>query len=203
MRTKDFKPPNQRFEVTVEHAGLSLTASPAEEANQQSSSLPASSSTSTSAPQAEIPKPAVIPHCPGFQMPPGLQPLHLHHAQQPEPSQPQQQPQQSEQQPVQARRRTYKEIKTKRLNRGCSSAYIKENHLSITQDQINADHQRAQSEEELLQGLILQEWCEGDLQGCSADQIKAAITKELRQIGPRGHDAYDSVPLSSLSHEES
>ena len=74
---------------------------------------------------------------------------------------------------------------------------IKENHLPISQDQVNADHQEAQSEEELLQGLILQEWYQGDLQGSSADQVKSAITKELRQIGPQGHDAYDT--LSSLT----
>ena len=79
---------------------------------------------------------------------------------------------------------------------------IKENHLSVGPDQINADHQEAQSEEELLQGLILQEWYQGDLQGYSADQIKQAITKELKQIGPQGHDAYDPVPLSQLSPEE-
>ena len=38
--------------------------------------------------------------------------------------------------------------------------------------------------------------------GVSADQIRAAITKELKQIGPQGHDAYDPVPLSHLSQEE-
>ena len=79
---------------------------------------------------------------------------------------------------------------------------IKENHLSIGQDQINTDHQEVQSEEELLQGLVLQEWYQGDLQGHSADQIKSAITEELRQIGPQGHDACDPVPLSCLTVEE-
>ena len=79
---------------------------------------------------------------------------------------------------------------------------IKENHLPIGKDQVNADHQEAQVEEELLQGLILQEWYQGDLQGYSADQIKQAITKELKQIGPQGHDAYDPIPLSHLSPEE-
>ena len=39
---------------------------------------------------------------------------------------------------------------------------IKENHLSIGHDQVNADLQEAQSEEALLQGLILQEWYQGD-----------------------------------------
>ena len=78
---------------------------------------------------------------------------------------------------------------------------IKENHLSIIQDQINADHQEAQSEEELLQDLILQEWCLRDPQGYSADQIRAAMTKELKQIGPQGRDAHDPVPLSHLSQK--
>ena len=53
-----------------------------------------------------------------------------------------------------------------------------------------------------LQGLILQEWYQGDLHGYSADQIKEALTKELKQIGPQGHDAYDPVPLSHLRQEE-
>ena len=74
--------------------------------------------------------------------------------------------------------------------------------ISVGQDQINADHQEAQSEEELLQGLILQELYQGDLQGYSADQIKEAIKKELKQIGPHGHDAYGPVLLSQLSQEE-
>ena len=42
----------------------------------------------------------------------------------------------------------------------------------------------------------------GVLQEYSADQIKEAITKELKQIGPHGDDAYDPVPLSHLSQEE-
>ena len=57
---------------------------------------------------------------------------------------------------------------------------IKENHLPITQDQVNADHQEAQSEEELLQGLILQECYEGDLQEYSADQIKGSNHKRAQ-----------------------
>ena len=36
----------------------------------------------------------------------------------------------------------------------------------------------------------------------SADQMKAAITKELKQIGPQGHDVYDPVSLSRLTYEE-
>ena len=74
---------------------------------------------------------------------------------------------------------------------------INDNHLPISQDQLRVEHQ-----EELLQGLILQEWCQGDLQRYSADQIKSTITKELRQIGPQGHDACVPIPLSSLTLEE-
>ena len=56
------------------------------------------------------------------------------------------------------------------------------------------DHQEAQSEEELLQGLIFQEeWHQGDLQGYSSDQVKSAITKELRQIGPHSKGADQSL----------
>ena len=165
-------------------------------ANQQSSSLPAPS-TATSASQ-----PLVFPRPPGLQTPSGL-----HQPQQSGPSQSQQQVPQTQQlvphQPVQVRRR----IRTKSKPQESSEIAavlqdIKADHLPITQDQINADHQEAQSEEDLLQGLILQEWYQGDLQGYSADQIKEAITKELKQIGPHGHDAYDPVPLSHLSQKE-
>ena len=192
MKIQDFKPSDQRFNVTVEHAESIITASPAEGANQRSSAA----STATSA------QPLIIPHPPGLQIPQGIQ----SQPQQSVPSQPQvpqQAPQAQPQQPVQVRRR----IRTKSRPQDPSEIAavlqdIKENHLSVGQDQINADHQEAQSEEELLQGLILQEWYQGDLQGYSADQIKEAITKELKQIGPHGHDAYDPVPLSQLSQEE-
>ena len=79
--------------------------------------------------------------------------------------------------------KNHKEVETKRVDRDFSKpSDIKENLLPKTQDQINADRQEAQSEEELLQGLTLQEWYEGHLQGYSADQIRAAITKELKQM---------------------
>ena len=167
-------------------------ASPAEGANQR----PSAASTATSS------QPLIIPHPPGLQIPQGVQ----IQPQQSGPSQPQalqQAPQAQPQQPVQIRRR----IRTKSRPQHPSEIAavlqdIKENHLSVGQDQINADHQEAQSGEELLQGLILQEWYQGDLQGYSADQIKEAITKELKQIGPHGHDAYDPVPLTQLSQEE-
>ena len=42
MQNKDFKPSDHRLEVTVEHTGSALTASAAEGAIQQSSSLSAS-----------------------------------------------------------------------------------------------------------------------------------------------------------------
>ena len=192
MKIQDFKPSDQRFNVTVEHADSIITPSPAEGANQRSSAA----STATSA------QPLIIPHPPGLQIPQGVQ----SQPQQSGPSQPQasqQVPQAQPQQPVQVRRR----IRTKSRPQDPSEIAavlqdIKENHLSVGQDQINADHQEAQSEEELLQGLILQEWYQGDLQGYSADQIKEAITKKLKQIGPHGHDAYDPVPLSQLSQEE-
>ena len=173
MQNKDFKPLDQRFEVIVEHAGTSITASPAERANQQSSSLPASSTSTSASQPAVIPQP-VIPQPPEFQMPPGLHPLHLHHAQQPGPVR----PQQSAQQPVQVRRRiTKKSSPTESAEISAVLQDIKENHLPITQDEINADHQEAQSEGELLQGLILQEWYQGDLQGYSADQIRKQSQK--------------------------
>ena len=192
MKIQDFKPSDQRFEVTVEHADSIITASPAEGANQRSSAA----STATSS------QPLIIPHRPGLQIPQGVQ----IQPQQSGPSQPQalqQVPQAQPQQPVQVRRR----IRTKSRPQDPSEIAavlqdIKENHLSVGQDQVNADHQEAQSEEELLQGLILQEWYQGDLQGYSADQIKEAITKKLKQIGPHGHDAHDPVPLSQLSQEE-
>ena len=117
----------------------------------------------------------------------------------------QQQPQQSDQQPVQIRRRrrvTKKSAPKESAEISGVFQDIKENHLLITQDQINADHQEAQSGEELLQGVILRERYQGDFQGYSADQIRAAITKEHKQICPQGHDAYDPVPLSHLSQEE-
>ena len=99
--------------------------------------------------------------------------------------------------------KNHREANAQRFSRSCSSTSGHQgNHLPITQEQINADHQEAQSEEELLQGLILQEWYQGDLQGYSADQIKTAITRELKQISPQGHDAYDPVPPSSLTLEE-
>ena len=182
MKIQDFKPSDQRFEVTVEHADSIIMASPAEGANQR----PSAASTATSS------QPLIIPHPPGLQIPQGVQ----IQPQQSGPSQSQalqQVPQAQPQQPVQVRRR----IRTK------SSGH--QGKSSFSQDQVklvNADHQEAQSEEELLQGLILQEWYQGDLQGYSADQIKEAITKELKQIGPHGHDAYDPVPLSQLSQEE-
>ena len=192
MKIQVFKPSDQRFNVTVEHAESIITASPAEGANQRSSAA----STATPA------QPLIIPHPPGLQITQGIQ----SQPQQPVPSQPQapqQAPQAQPQHPVQVRRR----IRTKSRPQDPSEIAavlqdINENHLSVGQDQINADHQEAQSEEELLQGLILQEWYQGDLQGYSADQIKEAITKELKQIGPHGHDAYDPVPLSQLSQEE-
>ena len=198
MQNKDFKPLDQRFEVIVEHTGSSLTASPAEGANQQSSSLPASSTATSTSQPAVIPQ-TVILNPQGFRC---LQDFILCifimlSNQGPA------QPQQSDQQPVQVRRRiTKKSAPKESAEISAVLQDIKENHLPITQDQINADHQEAQSEEELLQGLILQEWYQGDLQGHSADQIKEALTKELKQIGPRGHDAYDPVPLSHLSQEE-
>ena len=186
MKIQDFKPSDQRFNVTVEHADPIITASSAEGANQR-----AAASTVPSA------QPLIIPHPPGLQIPQGIQ------SQPQVPQQPHQAPQDQPQQPVQVRRR----IRTKSRPQDPSEISavlqdIKENYLSVSQDQINADHQEAQSEEELLQGLILQEWYQGDLQGYSADQIKEAITKELKQIGPQGHDAYDPVPLSQLSPEE-
>ena len=193
MKIKDFEPSDQHFEVTVEHADSVITASPAEGANQRSSAA----STATSS------QPLITPHPLGLQIPQGAQ----SQPQQSGPSQPQapqQVPQAQPQPPVlQVRRR----IRTKSRPQEPSEIAavlqeIKENHLSVGQDQVNADLQEAQSEEELLQGLILQKWYQGDLQGKSADQIKEAITKELKQIGPHGHDAYDPVPLSQLSQEE-
>ena len=164
MQNKDFKPLDPRIEVTVEHTGSSLTASPAEGANQQLSSLPASSRSTA------VSQPSVTPQPPGLQMPPGLQVQH--------PPQPQQQTQQSDQRPAQARRRLITKPKPQDSSEIAAILQdIKKNHLPITQDQINADHQEAQSEEELLQGLVLQEWYQGDLQGYSADQLKKAITK--------------------------
>ena len=188
MRIQDFRPSDQRFNVTVEHADPIIPASSAEGANQRSAT--ASTATSSSS------QPLVIPRPPGLPIPQGVQ-------SQPQVQQPQQAPQDQPQQPVQVRRR----IRTKSRPQEVSEISavlqdIKENHLSVGKDQINADHQEAQTEEELLQGLILQEWYQGDLQGYSADQIKQAITKELKQIGPQGHDAYDPVPLSHLSPEE-
>ena len=169
MQDKDFKPLDQRIEVAVEHTGSSLTASPAEGANQQLSSLPASSRSTAASQPSNVPQP------PGLQMPPGLQVQHPH--------QPQQQTQQSDQRPTQVRRRLRTKPKPQDSPEIAVLQDIKENHLPITQDQINADHQEAQSEEELLQGLILQEWYQGGLQGYSADQLKEAITKEIKQIG--------------------
>ena len=179
MKIQDFKPSDQRFNVTVEHAEPIITASPAEGANQRSSAA------STAAAQPLVIPPG-LPQPPGLQMPQGVQ----SQPQQSGPSQPQDQPSQAQpQQPVQVRRR----IRTKSRPQDPSEIAavlqdVKENHLSVGQDQVNADLQEAQSEEELLQGLILQEWYQGDLQGYSADQIKEAITKELKQIGPHGHD---------------
>ena len=148
-------------------------------------------------------QPLIIPHPPGLQIPQGIQSQPQQSVPSQVPQQPHQAPQEQPQQPVQVRRR----IRTKSRPQDPSEISavlqdIKENYLPVSQDQINADHQEAQSEEELLQGLILQEWYQGDLQGYSADQIKEAITKELKQIGPHGHDAYDPVPLSQLSPEE-
>ena len=196
MKIQDFKPSDQRFNVTVEHSDSVITASSAEGANQR---LSAAASTATSS------QPLIIPHPPGLQIPQGVQsqPQQLQQSGSSQPQVPQQAPQVQPQQSVQVRRR----IRTKSRPQDHSEIAavlqdIKEDHLSVGQDQVNADHQEAQSEEELLQGLILQEWHQGDLQGYSADQIREAITKELKQVGPHGHDAYDPVPLSQLSQEE-
>ena len=185
MRIQDFKPSDQRFNVTVEHADPIITASSAEGANQRSATSTATSSS----------QPLIIPHPPGLPIPQGVQ-------SQPQVQQPQQAPQDQPQQPVQVRRRFRTKTTPQVSEISAVLQDIKENHLPIGKDQVNADHQEAQIEEELLQGLILQEWYQGDLQGYSADQIKQAITKELKQIGPQGHDAYDPVPLSHLSPEE-
>ena len=75
MKIQDFKPSDQRFNVTVEHADSIITASPAEGANQRASAA----STATSA------QPLIIPHPPGLQIPQGIQ----SQPQQPVPSQPQ------------------------------------------------------------------------------------------------------------------
>ena len=89
VKIQDFKPSDQRFNVTVEHAEPIITASPAEGANQRSSAA----STATSA------QPLIIPHPPGLQIPQRIQ----SQPQQPIPSQPQvpqQAPQAQPQQPV-------------------------------------------------------------------------------------------------------
>ena len=148
MKIQDFKPSDQRFNVTVEHADPIITASSAEGANQRS----ATASTATSS------QPLLIPHPPGLQIPQGVQ------SKPQVPQQPQQAPQAQPQQSVQVRRRN--RTKSRPQDSSEISAVlqeIKENHLSVGRDQVNADHQEAQSEEELLQGLILQEWYQGDL----------------------------------------
>ena len=188
MLSKDFKSMDQRFEDTVAHIGSHLTASSAEGTNQPGlnhhrqphSQHRASTPTSTpplAALQTATPQPAAISHPPGFQMPNEVHCIFImlnSHGQLSLSSN----PQQSDQQPGQIRRRITKKSRPKESTEVAAVIQdIKENHLSISQDQINADHQEAQSEEELLQGLILQEWYQGDVQGYSADQIKSAIIK--------------------------
>ena len=70
------------------------------------------------------------------------------------------------------------------------------NHLLLTQDQINANHQEAQSEEELLS----RSHSSGMVSGRSSALFSRS--EELKQVGPPGHDAYDPVPLSHLNQEE-
>ena len=142
MRIQDFRPSDQRFNVTVEHADPIIPASSAEGANQRS----ATASTATSSPQ-----PLVIPHPPGLPIPQGVQ-------SQPQVQQPQQAPQDQPQapqdqpqQPVQVRRRIRTKSRPQEVPEISAVLQdIKENHLSIGKDQINADHQEAQTEEELL-----------------------------------------------------
>ena len=92
----------------------------------------------------------MIPQPPGLQMPPGLHVPHPHQAQQSGPVQSQQQTQQSDQQPdqqpVQVRRRIRTNSKPKDSSEVAAILQdIKGNHLPITQDQISADRQEAQS----------------------------------------------------------
>ena len=63
MKIQDFRPSDQRFNVTVEHADPIITASSAEGANQRS----ATASTATSS------QPLIIPHPPGLPVPQGVQ----------------------------------------------------------------------------------------------------------------------------------
>ena len=116
---------------------------------------------------------------------------------QPGPIQPQQQTQHSGQQPAQIRRRiTKKSVKTKRVRDSSSPSGHQGNHLPLTQDQISANHQEAQSEEELLS----RSHSSGMVSGRSSALFSRS--EELKQVGPQGHDAYDPVPLSHLNQEE-
>ena len=133
MQVKDFKPSDQCFQVTVEHADSIITTSPTEEANQRSSSLPAASTATSS-------QPTIIPQPPGLQIPPGfqIQPQQPQQSGLSQPQAPQQAPQAQPQQQVRRR------IRTKSRPQESSEIAvvlqdIKENHLSVGRDQVNAD----------------------------------------------------------------
>ena len=64
MKTQDFKPSDQRFEVTVEHADSIITASPAKGANQR----PSAASTATSSQPLIIPHPLVFRYLREFRL---------------------------------------------------------------------------------------------------------------------------------------
>ena len=79
------------------------------------------------------------------------------------------------------------ETKTQRLSR--SGSRSEGNQRQLSSNQSRSDQCRSSGHS-------------GDRQGYAADQVRSAITKELRHIGPQGHDAYAPVPLSSLTLEE-
>ena len=132
-------------------------------------------------------------------MPPGLHPLHLHHAQQTRASSTSAATPAVRSATSSDQKKNHKEVKAQRFRRSCSST---SGHQGMSSFNQSGSDQRRSSGSSIRRRVasrshfILQERCQGDPEGYSADQIKAAITKELKQIGPQGHDAYDLVPLS-------
>ena len=160
MKIQDFKPSDQRFEVTVEHADSIITASPAEGANQRSSAA----STATSSQPPIIPHPLVFRYLREFNV--NLKYLKLNLSNQFRSEE------ESEQKP---RPQEPSEIAAVLQD-------IKENHLSVGQDEVNADLQEAQSEEELLQGLIFRNGIKGifrDIQQIRSEKLSQKSSSRL------------------------
>ena len=75
-------------------------------------------------------------------------------------------------------------------------------HSGEQRKSINSDQGEVDQVLQLLQDLKLQEWYQGDLQGCSEKEVKEAIKKELISASTSGHEVYDPVPLKVVCQED-